>query len=88
MLIDNRLNINNIYSQIITDDVFFNARPKSEIFPFNFRQDWNLFYMANSPIVFAHFFVFCVCINLKIMTVEVRGEYLQTYTKIVENTAL
>ena len=49
------ININNIYSQIITDDVNINARPKSDIFPFNFRQDWHLFYVSNSPIVFAHF---------------------------------
>jgi len=65
ILIDNRLNINNIYSQIITDDVNFNARPKSDIFPFNFRQDWNLFYMSNSPIVFAHFLRFLCLYQLK-----------------------
>ena len=65
ILIDNRLNINNIYSQIITDDVLFNARPKSDIFPFNCRQDWNFFYMSNSPIVFAHFLRFLCLHQLK-----------------------
>lgn len=65
ILIDNRLNINNIYSQIITDDVLFNANPKSDIFPFNCRQDWKFFYMSNSPIVFAHFLRFLCLHQLK-----------------------